>query len=284
MLAYGRSRRTLRFSHQDEKNFKDQIHLTATTDELFNLLHVPSSSARSDSCSRTLVTPVAKNTGSLREVKDTEARMSTAEEYLRVRALEPSSGRRKLDNECISSQDSGKRPQFRLAMDLGPESESSDDENGFKGVHRNLLSGHHSSSSGDTKRTDSRVVGIKHLNDNSQRIDRIPNENGQRAKQLGTNNMQLSSTAVHTSSLDRARRWYGEDHLGGGLSHHGDTRDTLQSSQRAPPPAGGGIGGPRSQHLVGNGTGWSRAPFVTPDHANNVLGKIIFGPHNIHLA
>lgn len=269
MLAYGRSRRTLRFSHQDEKNFIDQINLTATTmDELFNLDDVSSSSPKSDS-SRTLVTPVAKNTGSLREVEGNKARMSTVEEeHLPVRALEPSStGQRKLDSECLSSQDSGKRPQFRLAMDLGPESESSDEENGFKGVHRSLLSGHHSSSADGTKRTDSRVVGIKHLNNNSQRIDRIPNENGKRI-------MQLSSSAIQTS-LDRARRWYGEDHLGGRLSHHGDNRDSLQS-QRAPPSSR--IGGPRSQHLIGNGPGWSRAPFVTPDHAN-VSGTLLFSPH-----
>lgn len=273
MLAYGRSRRTLRFSHQDEENFKDEIDLTAT-DELLNL-HVPLPSPKLGS-SRTLVTPAAKNTGSLREVEDDEARMNTTEEYLRVRAPEPSTGRRNLDGECLASQDSGQRPQFRLEMDLGPESESSEDENDFKSVHRSLLSGHYSSMG--TKRTD-RVVGIKYLN-NTPRTDRISTENGQRA----TSNMQMSKTGIHTS-LGHASRWYGEDHPEGGLSHRGDTRDGLQP-QRAPPASG--IGGPRSQHLIGNGTGWSRAPFVTPDHAD-VSGKWIFGPHicydiyNVHM-
>ena len=264
MLAYGRSRRTLRFSFQDERSYQDQGSLAAT-DELLDL-HSTSAplycqrnaqatqkpSPNPANPSKIKLTPIVKSVGRA-QIEDDQATMKTAEKYVGGSSMNSYDGRPRRSGENLTSQGSGKRPQFRLEMDLGLESDSSEDDGDLKDFHNPSIPGKQRAG----------AVEVGQWKSDNRTIDRISRGHG-RTKNIDERDHHKMRPTIQRSS-GHVDHWSDVSLSENGLSQYGDSREGVQP-QRAPSASVGGV----RKHLNAIESGWTQGPLVTPDHPPNV--------------
>lgn len=277
MLAYGRSRRFLRFSCDSEVNRRQGLGVIAS-DEVFesppeNLgLNYPP--FRQTSLEETRTPPlkssdrsifstaplVVENEGDPLQRYGSEGvttKMSAASEHSQQRRGNHSArahGGRSVNSPELGRRASLARPRFRLEMDLGADSDSSEDEAARDG--ESVSRGHEESGS-PVRASEPGTAGKEKGLHSEYRWTKMGQREYQRREPKGFgidkayHTRQDRATATPKPSVYRNREKGSVSHWEGGEEGDEGGRELEVSG---------------SVRTGGQGLNWSKAPLVTPDH------------------